>query len=140
MEWGSSRELTARKRHRLLSSGSSSSSELDMGEVEEERSVNEMPLCGSSPRTVEDGAPPGSPGIMDLGGCDSDGGIDYHGGWQPGLNTGSFLDARAAPPRSQARVLIANCYLNLKRCVSCCVQNSLVLLESWRACRRQKLC
>ena len=42
-------------------------------------------------------------------------GIEYHGGWQPGLNTGSFLDARAAPPQIQARVLIANGYLNLKR-------------------------
>ena len=43
-----------------------------MGEVEEDQSVDEMSLGESSPRTVEDGAPPGSPGIMDLGGCDSD--------------------------------------------------------------------
>ena len=76
LECGSSLELPARKRHRLLSSGSSSSSELDMGEVEEERSVDEMSLGESSPRTVEDGAHPGSPGSMDLGGCDSDCGLE----------------------------------------------------------------
>ena len=35
-----------------------------------------MSLGESSPRTVEDGAPPGSPGSMDLGGSDSDSGID----------------------------------------------------------------
>ena len=57
---------------------------------------------------------------MDLGDDDSDRGVGghgvgRHGGWQPGFNCGSFLDARAAPPQIQAQVLIANCYLNLKR-------------------------
>ena len=111
-----------------------------MGEVEEERSVDEMSLGDSSPRAVEDGAPPGSPGSMDLGGCDSDGGIEYHGGWQPGLNTGSVIDACAAPPQIQARGAECKLLLEVEAFVSCSVQHSLVLLESWRACRRQTLC